>query len=315
MDIGSVCLLGGSGFVGRSIAEQATERGIRVRVLTRNAARARSLTVLPTVELMEGDPHHEPTLEAAFAGMDAAVNLVGILHETRAQSFSAVHAELPGMLGRSARAAGIQHIVHVSALGASDKAPSNYLRSKAAGEAALRMGAGVVPWTILRPSVIFGEGDRFLNLFAELVRLFPVIPLAGAEARFQPVWVEDVARCCVAALGDARSFGQAHELCGPRVYTLKELVELVAATRGVRRTVVPLPAALGELQAFVLEHLPGKLMTRDNLRSMSVPNVCSAKRPPVCAFEPTALEAVLPQYLGAASSRARYARYRNHAGR
>jgi NADH dehydrogenase len=310
MDIGSVCLLGGSGFVGRSIADQATERGIRVRVLTRNAARARSLTVLPTVELMEGDPFHEPTLAAAFEGMDAAVNLVGILHDSRAQSFSAVHAELPRKVGRAASAAGIQHLVHVSALGASDKAPSNYLRSKAAGEAALRMGAGVVPWTILRPSVIFGEGDRFLNLFAALARRFPVLPLAGADARFQPVWVEDVARCCVVALGDARAFGQAYELCGPRAYTLEELVRLVAATLGVRRRVLRLPPALGEMQAFMLEHLPGKLMTRDNLRSMGVPSVCAAGRPAICAFEPTAIEAVLPQYLGVASSGARYARYR-----
>jgi uncharacterized protein YbjT (DUF2867 family) len=315
MDIGSVCLLGGSGFVGRSIADQATERGIRVRVLTRNAARARALTVLPTVELMEGDPSDEPTLAAAFEGMDAAVNLIGILHETRAQSFSAMHAELPHTVGRAARAAGIQHIVHVSALGASEKAPSNYLRSKAAGEAALRMAAGVVPWTILRPSVIFGEGDHFLNLFAALAKMFPVLPLAGADARFQPVWVEDVARCCVATLGEARSFGQAYELCGPRAYTLQELVQLVAATMGLRRTVLPLPPALGRMQAFMLEHLPGKLMTRDNLRSMSVPNVCTAKRPPMCAFEPSAIEAVLPQYLGAASGGARYARYRNQAGR
>ena len=315
MDIGSVCLLGGSGFVGRSIADQATERGIRVRVLTRNTARARSLTVLPTIELMEGDPSDEATLATAFEGMDAAVNLIGILHEARGQSFSAVHAELPHKVGRAASAAGVLHVVHVSALGASDKAPSNYLRSKAAGEAALRMGAGVVPWTILRPSVIFGEGDRFLNMFASLVKTFPVIPLAGADARFQPIWVEDVARCCVAALGDARSFGQVYELCGPRAYTLRELVELVAGMLGVRRTVVPLSPALGEMQAFTLEHLPGKLMTRDNLRSMGVPNVCSGKRPPICAYEPAAIEAVLPQYLGAASSGARYARYRNHAGR
>jgi NADH dehydrogenase len=284
-------------------------------VLTRDAARARALTVLPTVELMQGDPADEATLGAAFEGMDAAVNLVGILHEKRGQSFSAVHAELPHTVGHAARVAGIQHVVHVSALGASDKAPSNYLRSKAAGEAALRMGAGAVPWTILRPSVIFGEGDHFLNLFAALVKAFPVIPLAGAEARFQPVWVEDVARCCVAALGDARSFGRACELCGPRAYTLEELVHLIAGMLGLRRTVVRLPHALGEMQAFMLEHLPGKLMTRDNLRSMSVPNVCTGKRPPICAFEPSAIEAVLPQYLGAAASGTRYARYRNHAGR
>jgi uncharacterized protein YbjT (DUF2867 family) len=313
MDIASLCLLGGTGFVGRAIADQASDRGIRVRVLTRSQPRARALTVLPTVEVMVGDPSDERTLAAAFEGMDAAVNLIGILHESRRHTFTQVHAEIPRRAAEACRTAGIQHFVHVSALGAAEKAPSRYLRSKAAGEAAVRLASGVVPWTILRPSVIFGEDDRFLNVFAALANLFPVIPLAGANARFQPVWVEDVARCCMAVLGDARAFGQAYDLCGPRVYTLAELVDVVASTIGKRRTVVPLPGPLAEIQAFVLEHLPGRLMTRDNLRSMSVDNVCSGRLPPVCAFEPSSVEAVIPEYLGPRAPEARYARYR--AGR
>jgi uncharacterized protein YbjT (DUF2867 family) len=313
MDIGSICMLGGTGFVGRAIADQATERGIRVRVLTRSQPRARALTVLPTVEIMVGDAMDEKTLAAAFEGMDAAVNLVGILNETRGQSFSTVHAELPRKAAEACRAAGIQHFVHVSALGASDKAPSRYLRSKAAGEAAVRLSSGMVPWTILRPSVIFGEDDRFLNVFAALANLFPVIPLAGADARFQPIWVEDVARCCMAALGNPHAFGEVYDLCGPRVYTLAELVDLVASTIGKRRKVLALPGPLAQMQAFFLEHLPGKLMTRDNLRSMSVANVCSGRLPAVCAFEPAAVEAVIPEYLGPRAPEARYARYR--AGR
>jgi len=315
MDIASICLLGGTGFVGRAIADQATARGIRVRVLTRSLPRARNLTVLPTVELMAGDPHDEKTLEGAFEGMDAVVNLVGILHERGRQTFTAVHAELPRKVAQACRASGVQHLVHVSALGASEKAPSRYLRSKAAGEAAVRLATSAVTWTILRPSVIFGEDDRFLNLFATLARAFPVIPLAGARARFQPVWVEDVARCCMAAIGNPRAFGQAYDLCGPRVYTLEELVLLVARTQGLARKVVALPGPLARMQAFVLEHLPGKLMTRDNLRSMSVDNVCSGRLPPMCAFEPSAIEAVLPEYLGATAIAARYARYRDQAGR
>ncbi|HXZ49221.1 MAG TPA: complex I NDUFA9 subunit family protein [Usitatibacter sp.] len=315
MDIGSICLLGGSGFVGAAIARQSADRGLRVRVVTRRAQRARALTVLPTVEVMAGDPHEEAVLERAFEGMDAAVNLVGILHETRGQSFTATHTELPRKTAHACRAGGVRHLVHVSALGASEKAPSRYLRSKAAGEAALRMESGSVPWTILRPSVIFGEDDRFLNVFADLVRLFPVIPLAGARARFQPIWVEDVARCCIAALGNAQAFGQVLELCGPRVYTLAELVEAVAAILGKRRAVVPLPGPFAEMQAFFLEHLPGRLMTRDNLRSMEVDNVCSGRLPGVCAFEPAAVEAVLPEYLGSRTIGARYARYRDLAGR
>jgi NADH dehydrogenase len=314
MDIASICLLGGTGFVGRAIADQATERAIRVRVLTRSLPRARHLTVLPTVELMVGDPHDEKTLEAAFEGMDAVVNLVGILHESGGRSFTAVHAELPRKVAHAARASGIQHLVHVSALGAAERAPSRYLRSKAAGEAGLRLAANEVPWTILRPSVIFGQDDRFLNLFASLARILPVIPLAGARARFQPVWVEDVARCCIGAIGNPAAFGQVFELCGPRVYTLEELVRLVARTQGLERKVLALPAPLAEAQAFVLEHLPGKLMTRDNLRSMSVDNVCSGRMPgAICPLEPASVEAVIPEYMGPQSIGERYARYR--AGR
>jgi NADH dehydrogenase len=311
MDISSVCLLGGTGFVGRAIADRATARAIRVRVLTRSLPRARKLTVLPTVELMTGDPHDEKTLEAAFEGMDAVVNLVGILHESRAQRFADVHAELPRKVAQACRAGGVQQVVHVSALGASEKAPSRYLRSKAAGEAALRLASVEVPWTVLRPSVIFGEDDRFLNLFADLVKLFPVVPLAAPGARFQPIWVEDVARCCIDALGNPAAYDEAFDLCGPRVYTLEELVRFVAATLGLDRSIVGLPAPLGALQAFVLEHLPGKLMTRDNLRSMSVPSVCSGRPPVFCALEPSSIEAIVPAYMGPQSIGARYARYRS----
>jgi NADH dehydrogenase len=309
MEIASVCLLGGTGFVGTAIADLASQGGARIRVLTRSLPRARHLTVLPTVELMLGDPSDEKTLEKAFEGMDAVVNLVGILHEGR-QDFSAVHAELPRKVARACRAGGVQHLVHVSALGASEKGPSRYLRSKAAGEAAVRLASSELAWTILRPSVIFGEGDRFLNLFATLARLFPAIPLAKAGTRFQPIWVEDVARCCVAALGNPAAFGQAFDLCGPRVYTLEELVRLVAATLGLERAIVPLPDALAKLQALILEVLPGKLMTRDNLLSMSVASVCSGRAPAFCAFEPAAIEAVIPEYMGPESIGARYARYR-----
>ncbi len=316
MDIASICLLGGTGFVGRSIADQAYARGMRVRVLTRSEPKANEIKVVPTVEVMQGSPYDEATLALAFEGIDAVVNLVGVLHPPRGRSFGDVHTELPGTIARACRASGVQHLVHMSALGAAEKAPSEYLRSKAAGEAAVRMNAGAVAWTVFRPSVIFGEQDRFLNLFASLAGLFPVIPLAAADAKFQPVWVEDVARCFVAALGNAHAFGQAYELCGPKVYTLAELVQLAARLRGQRRRIVALPEALGRAQAFVFEHLPGHIMTRDNLRSMSVPNVCSGRFPDFCGFEPSAVEAIAPSYLAAGwHGRTRYARYRNHAGR
>jgi len=206
--------------------------------------------------------------------------------------------------------------VHMSALGASENAPSDYLRSKGKGEAAVRRDAGILPYTILRPSVIFGEDDRFLNLFAQLARLFPVLPLAGAGARFKPVWVEDVARCFVRALGDPRTFGQAYELCGPKAYTLEELARFAAAASGNPRRIVALPATLAKMQAYFFEHLPGrKLMTRDNLRSMSVDNVCAGPFPPVFGFEPASLEAVATHYLAGTTTRGRYNQYRHSAGR
>ncbi len=315
MDIESICLIGGTGFVGHAVAEHASTQGLRVRVVTRNALRARELLVLPTVEAMLADPNDEKSLVKAFENIDAVVNLTGILHEGGGATFRSVHVELPRKIARACRSAGVRRLLHMSALGASAQGPSEYLRSKAEGEAAVRESAGDLPVTIFRPSVIFGERDRFLNLFATLARVFPVIPLSGARARFQPVWVEDVARSVVAALGDSRTFGQAYELCGPRAYTLEEMVRFVAATLGRRPRIVALPAPLATLQALVFEHLPGKLLTRDNLRSMSVDNVCGACFPAVFGFEPSSLESVAAEYLVGTGTRARYQRFRNYAGR
>lgn len=315
MEISSVCILGGSGFVGRAIADQLSPLGIRTRVVTRSGPKAMPLTVLPTVEVEVADVHDPAALRACFENMDAVVNLVGILHEDGAQTFRRTHVELPRRVAEACRAAGVRQLLHMSALGASKDGPSEYLRTKAEGEAAVREAAGVMPVTIFRPSVMFGQNDRFLNMFAELVRWFPVIPLAAADARFQVIWVEDVARCFAAALGNARVHGETYELCGPKAYTLAELVNFVAHTLGRRPRVVGLPGGLARMQAMVLEHLPGKVMTRDNLLSMSKDNVCSCEFPAIFGFRPAPLEAVVPEYLMHTTARGRYARYRHHAGR
>lgn len=315
MDIESLCIIGGTGFVGRSIAEQACARGLRVRVVTRSAPRARPLLVLPTLETIVADPNDEPSLARCFENMDAVVNLAGILHERRGATFESVHAELPRKIARACGAAGARRLLHMSALGAASDGPSAYLRSKAKGEAAVREAGAALSFTIFRPSVIFGEHDRLLNLFAQLVRFFPVIPLGGAHARFKPIWVEDVARCFVAALGEARTSGETYELCGARACTLEEMVRLVAAIAGRKPRIVALPDSLAALQAFVFEHLPGKLLTRDNLRSMSVDNVCSGPFPAVFGFEPAPMESVAAEYLAGTGVRARYQQFRNHAGR
>jgi NADH dehydrogenase len=197
MDIQTVCIIGGAGFVGRSIADQACAAGHRVRVVTRSRPRARELTVLPTLEVVVADVNGDAGLERALDGMDAVINLSGVLYPRRGSSFQQVHAELPRRIAYAAMKAGVRRMLHMSSLGAGGNAPSEYLRSKGDGEVAVRSGPSEVERTVFRPSVIFGEHDDFLNMFATMARISPVVPLARAQTRFQPIWVEDVARCFV----------------------------------------------------------------------------------------------------------------------
>jgi uncharacterized protein YbjT (DUF2867 family) len=205
----------------------------------------------------------------------------------------------------------VRRVVHVSALGVGLDAPSNYLRSKAEAEAVLK--AAPLDLTILRPSVIFGEADRFLNLFALLQAMFPVVPLAGVSARFQPVWVEDVADAVVRCLADPATAGQTFECAGPQVFSLGELVRLAGRLSGHRRPIVALPESMAKLQAMAMELLPGEpLMSRDNVLSMRVPNVASGQLPGLQALgiQPAALEAVAPSYLTPGTGLARLNRWR-----
>lgn len=316
----NVLVIGGSGFVGSHIAAQLSEAGIAVRVPTRNRERVKDeLILLPTAEVVKADVHDPATLQRLLIGMDAVVSLVGVLHDRRGDGFRRDHVELPGKIVAACAAAGVRRIVHVSALGAAPDAPSAYLRSKALGEAQIRDGEKLgIRHTILRPSVIFGRGDGFLNLFAGLARLFPVLPLGGARARFQPVFVHDVARAVTCCLERPDTENQAYELCGPTVYTLQELVAYTCTLLGLKRLIVPLPESMAMLQALVLEHLPGHVMSRDNVLSMRVPNIATAPHEPfpaVFGFSPTPLEAVAPEYLAARTPRARYGAMRVRAGR
>ena len=235
---------------------------------------------------------------------------VAILHGSAAQ-FERAHVELPRKLAAACLSAGVRRLVHVSALGVDAQAPSNYLRSKAAGEAALR--SADLDLTVLRPSVIFGARDRFLNVFAQLQVAAPVVPLAGADARFQPVWVDDVARAVVQALDDPTTVGQTYECAGPDVVTLADLVRLAGRLSGHERPIVPLPEWAGRMQARVMEMLPGEpLMSTDNVDSMRVPNIASGTLPGLreLGIEPAALEAVAPGYLAPGQGVARLDRWR-----
>ena len=308
MKLDNVLVLGGSGFVGRHLVAALAADGIDVTVPSRRRERAKHLLPLPTVDVVETDILAPGSLEALARGKQAVINLVGILHG----DFERVHAELPRRVVTACRAGGVGRLLHMSALGASPDAPSEYLRTKAMGEHAA-LAAADLAVTAFRPSVIFGPEDAFLNTFATLARTFPVLPIACPEARFQPVYVADVAQAMSRALEDLSTHGKTYELCGPRQYTLKELVELVCAMTGRRRAVVGLSDRLSYWQAFVMEKLPGKLMTRDNLRSMQVPNVCAGAFP--FGIRPQALEAAAPAYLAPAGPRERYPRLRWRARR
>ena len=306
-----IVITGGTGFVGRSVCERlfTHDVGCRLVVPTRRLANGRLLQALPTVDLIEADVHDPQAMAALLQGADALVHLVAILHGSAtafdrvhcharwppdapvrlvailhgsATAFDRVHVQLPRTLAAACAAAGVKRVLHVSALGVAADAPSDYLRSKAAGEAVWQqaMAAAGGDLTILRPSVIFGADDRFTNLFVQLQRLLPVLPLAGAGARFQPVWVGDVAQAVVNSLQQRPGPGPVLECAGPQVLTLKEIVQRVGALAGCRRPVIGLPEAAALLQASVMGLLPGEpLMSRDNVLSMRVPNIASGTLP------------------------------------
>lgn len=289
-----ILVLGGTGFVGAHVCEKLVRQGWQVTVPTRRLANASQVQHLPGLTVLELNVHDEAALTQALAGHEAVVNLIAILHGSAA-AFNKAHVELPRKLARACLQAQVAQLVHVSALGVNEvepqAAPSNYLKSKGAGEAVLQLAAsqpGAFALTVLRPSVIFGEEDKFLNLFAKLQAVLPVMPLAGAQARFQPVWVQDVAEAVVRSLRSGHLGGapRVFELCGPEVFTLRELVQLSARLSGVRhgrgRPVIGLPRWAGWLQALLMECAPGEpLMSRDNLASMRVDNVASVASPQV----------------------------------
>lgn len=294
-----ILVLGGTGFVGRAVCELLARRHPQRRVIvpTRRPEHARLLWPLPTVETVVADVHDDTALVPLVARAGAVVQLVAILHGNEA-AFDRVHRQLPQRLAAACVAAGVSRVVHVSALGAGPEAPSRYLRSKAAGEAALREAG--IELTLLRPSVVFGRHDRLLNLFASMQAVLPVVPLAAAGARFQPVWVEDVAAAIVAALGRPDSIGQSYEAVGPQVLTLAELVRLAGRLTGHPRPVLPLPDPLARVQAALLSLLPGEpLMSADNLDSMKVDSVAGSTLPGLEALgiAPASIEAVAPGYL------------------
>lgn len=295
-----VGILGGSGFVGQALAARLAADGHRVRVWTRRRERHRELLVLPELELVEGDVYQPDFLREQFAGLDAVVNLVGILNESgrSGRGFFRAHAELPERVVEAMRGVGVNRLLHMSALNATAQAPSHYLRSKAVGEEAVRRSG--LRWTIFRPSVIFGPRDSFVNRFAALLRLMPgVFPLACPDARLQPVYIGDVVHAYAQALTDERTVGQQYNLCGPEACTLREIVTRIAGWTGRRVRIIGLNRMLSFAQALVMEFAPGKPFSLDNYRSLQLDSVCPGPFPAIFGLEPASLETIVPTYLNA----------------
>ncbi|HEY2276510.1 MAG TPA: complex I NDUFA9 subunit family protein [Steroidobacteraceae bacterium] len=317
----NICVLGGTGFVGTELVARLALDGHWVRVPTRNLARAQRLRVLETIELSVADVHAPTALSQLFTDCDAVINLVGILNPRRAVSFQAVHAELPARIIAAARGAGVRQVLHMSALGADAHAPSQYLRTKAAGEAQLSAAAppSTHPQpaiTIFRPSVIFGAGDSLTNRFTRLLRLTAgFLPLARARARFAPIHVVDVAEAFRRALGARASFGQTYQLCGPEVMTLAEIVRLSARIARLPCHIVPLPDLAARVQGLLMGLLPGKPFSLDNFRSLTVDCVCREDGCARLAIRPQHMLAVLPTYLGDDDTETQLALLRRSADR
>jgi NADH dehydrogenase len=317
MTIKKVLLLGGSGFVGTAVANHLANLDITVTVPSRRRERHKALIALPNVDMVEANINDPVQLQKLMVGQDAVINLVGILHSSDlklpySRKFAEAHVELPKKIVAAAKATGIKRLLHMSALKASPDAPSEYLRSKADGEAVVK--ASGLDVTIFRPSVIFGVGDSFLTTFAKLLRVLPRFYVGYGHAKFQPVHVADVAEVIVRSLLDSNAVGQTYELVGPKVYSLRQIIEYVNELTGTHRKIGDLPEFWALVQAGVLSLMPKPLLSPDNLRSMEVDSVAADAQMPF-GIVPTAMEAVAPTYLLGVAVKQKYDLFRLAAGR
>ena len=316
----SVCVLGGSGFVGTRLCAALAREGWSITVPARNPARAQHLAMIPSLRVIGADVHIPEQLAAVCNRQQAVINLVGILNESGrdGSGFRRVHTELAGKLVSTCRRLRVDRLLQMSALNAdADRGASHYLKSKGMAERIIREESGPdLRFTIFQPSVIFGPGDDFVNRFAGLLRMIPgALPLARPSARFAPVWVEDVVAAFLSALADDATAGECFQLCGPDRFTLREIVCMVRDELRLRRAVIGLPDWAARLQAAVCDFVPGKPFSSDNYRSLTVDSVCSVNGFARLGIRPQSLPAILPNYLGDQGSAGRKARFRQSANR
>ena len=314
----SIAVLGGTGFLGTRLVARLIKDGRRVTVLSRDREQHKHLLVLPGLTLENCDVYEEAQLSEHFRGKDVVINLIGILNERGfgGSGFRRAHTELTKGVLLAARSAGVARLIQISALRAAVDAPSYYLRSKGEAEQLIRESSSALDWTIFKPSVMFGPGDSFLNRFAGLLATIPfVFPLARPNARFQPVYVDDVIEAMLRCLHGGASSRQTFELGGPQVYSLREIVGLVAKLTGRRRAIVGLPDAVARMQALVMDFVPGRPFSSDNYRSLTVDSVCTEDGFAKLGMKPQSMVGTARQYLGALEDNARLSSNRASAGR
>ncbi len=313
----SICILGGTGFLGTRLTARLLKDNHHVTVLSRDRELHKHLLVLPGLMLENCDVYDEAQLSERLRGKDVVINLIGILNERwfGGAGFRRAHTELTRTLLLAARSANVGRLLQVSALGAAVDAPSQYLRSKGEAEKLIREQSAL-DWTIFQPSVMFGPGDSFLNRFARLLGAAPgVLPLARPNARFQPVFVDDVVDAILRCLRGGASSRQTYQLGGPQIYTLREVVQLVAKVTGRRRWIAGLPNVLGRVQAAVFDFVPGRPFSSDNYRSLKIDSVCTEDGFERLKLRPHSMAASARQYVGALEDNARLSIDRAATGR
>jgi uncharacterized protein YbjT (DUF2867 family) len=314
----SIVVLGGTGFLGTRLVARLIKEGHRVTVLSRDREQHKHLLVLPGLTLENCDVYEQAQLSERFRGKDVVVNLVGILNERGfgGAGFRRAHTELTRVVLQAARSAGVGRLLQISALKAAPNAPSYYLRSKGDAEQLIREASGALDWTIFQPSVMFGPGDSFLSRFAGLLAVIPwVFPLAKPNARFQPVLVDDVIEAMLRCLHGGASSRQTYELGGPQIYSLRDVVGLVATLTGRRRWIVGLPDFAARMQALVMNFVPGRPFSTDNYRSLTIDSVCNENGFARLGVRPRSMVASAQQFLGALEDNARLSQNRASAGR
>jgi uncharacterized protein YbjT (DUF2867 family) len=318
MRLQSIAVVGGTGFLGTRLVARLIKDGHQVTVLSRDREQHKHLLVLPGLTLQNCDVYEEAQLSERFRGKDIVINLIGILNERgfSGAGFRRAHTELTQGVLQAARSAGVTRLLQVSALKAAVDAPSYYLRSKGEAERLIREGSAALDWTIFQPSVMFGPGDSFLNRFAGLLAALPAaFPLAKPNARFQPVLVDDVIEAMLRCLHGGASSRQTYQLGGPQIYSLREIVGLVAKLTGQRRWIVGLPDFAARMQALVMDFVPGRPFSSDNYRSLTIDSVCTEDGFAKLGIKPQSMVASARQYLGALEDNARLSHNRASAGR